>query len=139
MFDVSTFMHTQTDESASTNYVPVPVGEYNAIISKVDAKMAGESPLLEVTWRIDAPGDDLANEKPVRQSVWLDVNASGTGLDYSEGKNVNLGRLREAVGQNSKGQMWAPAMLEGQPATILVDHQIREGDTFSKVKSVRSL
>jgi hypothetical protein len=44
-------------------------------------------------------------------TVWLDVDDNGN-LDTSEGRNVGLGRLRKALGQNEGA--WNPPMMKGK-------------------------
>ena len=54
-----------------------------------------------------------------------------------KGKNVALGRLREALGQNTPGKPWSFGMLVGQVAKVAVKHRITDaGDTFAEVKRV---
>lgn len=140
-FNPDTFLNTQVDAPLSTEYVPIPEGEYNAVIEKVDPRTVGQEskPVLDVVWRIDAPEVEDAHEKSVRQTIWLDVTAQGN-LDLSKGKNVQLGRLRDAVGQNVPGQAWMPSMLVGNVARIFVKHRMGdEGQIFSDVKGVSKI
>ena len=139
MFDTETFMQSTVEGESSTQYVPDPEGEYAAVIGRVQGRSTPNgNALIEVSWIIDKPGEELADQKQVRQTVWLDITESGS-LDMSQGKNVPLGRLRAAVGQNAPGQMWSPNMLEGSPAMILVEHTQRGEDVYAQVKSVRSI
>lgn len=140
MFDPDEFLNTSVEGALSTRSIPVPEGEFLAEISGVSSRVVGEDskPVLDVVWKIEgnekvkeATGRDTST---VRQTIWLDISEAG-GLDLSKGMNAQLGRLREAVGQNGPGP-WSAAMLPGGQAIIRVAHRIHEGDTFSDVKGV---
>jgi hypothetical protein len=142
-FDPDLFMNSQTTEANDTTFAPVPVGTYQAAIAKVEPRLANDKPVLEVTWNINdqTARDATGLETPtVRQTIWLDVNASG-GLDNGRGKNVGLGKLRAALNQNQAGQPWAPGMLIGQPASIQVTHRNGKepGQVFAQVGAVTAL
>lgn len=140
-FDPDQFLNTSTDAPMSTEFTPVPEGEYNAVVSKIEARQTsnGKS-ILDVVWAID---DEIVRkvtgmDNPTcRQTIWLDVTDSGA-LDISKGKNIGLGRLREALGQNKPGA-WAPSMLIGNVARVLISHRLYEGQTFADVKKVSKL
>lgn len=123
VFDVDSFMNTEVEEANSTEFVPIPEGEYMAVIDKAEPKVTqGGKPFISVAWKLDAPGNEEANEKTVYQTVWLDITNAGS-LDFGKGKNVSLGRLREALGQNTPGQRWNPGMLAGNVAKVSVKQQ----------------
>lgn len=142
-FDPDLFMNTTTTDANDTTFVPVPAGVYPASIDSVTPRTAGDKPVLEVKWIIDSneAREATGMEKPsVRQTIWLDVTAQG-GLDMGKGKNVGLGKLREALGQNKPGQAWAPGMLVGQVAQVQVGHRSGKepGEVFADVKQVTAL
>lgn len=144
-FNPDTFLNTETDSANSSTYTPVPEGEFNASIKAIKPRVLTDGrAILDVTWTVD---DEIARnetgmaEPSVRQTLWLDTTESG-GLDFGKGKNVGLGRLREAVGQNQAGKPWAPGMLVGQVAKVKVGHSIdkRDGVTINAdVKAVLPL
>lgn len=146
-FDPDAFMQTQFSEASETKFITVPEGEYNAVIDKVEAnpwqsQAKGTSGLrLDVTWKLDdavaAEATGMANPT-VRQGIMLDLTDSG-GLAFGPGKNINLGRLREAVGQNKPGQSWAPTMLIGQPARVTVKHRMVDENVYAEVKGVSKI
>ena len=77
------------------------------------------------------------DEPTCRQTVWLDIGEQGQ-LEFGVNKNVALGKLREAFGQND-GKPWSPLMMMGQPAIVNVKHRLgSEGGTFPEVKGVRA-
>jgi len=140
-FNADQFMQTPVEGALETEFTPIPEGEYRAVIKEVKPDTTSKgSPYLEVIWIIDDQGvrDLIGMGEPTsRQTVWLDVNESG-GLAFGANKNVGLGKLRDALGQNT-GAPWSPNMLLGQPATVNIKHRMgSEGGTFSEVKGVRA-
>ncbi len=144
-FDVQSFMQTIVDRSTSTQYVnPPDLDDAIGIVKKTDGhtftKDGGtEQVVLDVTFDIIDPravaktGRESGNL--ARYSVFLDL--VGGALDMGEGKNVKLGKLREAVQQNIPGQPWAPSMLEGKTCRCkLVNRKSDDGAEYCDVKAV---
>lgn len=137
------FLNTETKGSFDTKIVPVPEGEYEGVVEKLDVRSgtseAGNDwTALDVTWDIQDPSVAKAtgrDKNTVRQSLFLDMTDNGS-LDSATGKNVGLGRLREAVGQNDKSKSWSPRMLEGKRARVLVSHRVYNDEVFADVKRV---
>lgn len=130
-FDPNTFLHQTFDETNDTKRMPVPVGEYLAICEKVDVKPwsskdgSSSGVKLEAVWDIqdEAAKSLLARDKVTcRQQIMLDLTDGGQ-LDMGKGKNIGLGRLREATGLNTPGQPFSFAMFQGQMAKIFVGHR----------------
>lgn len=140
MFDVNAFGSTQTEEASSVDFIPVPEDEYPMVIDKFQVKQYDESVMMKVMMKIDAPEVEDANERVVPYDCWLDITPSGT-LDNRKGKNVRLGRLRAAIGQNTPGVPWAPDMIVGQPLKGRVKNEVNNdtGEIFSKVVAVSQL
>lgn len=143
-FNPDQFMNTQIDGELSTKYEPIPVGDYQASIAKVESRLAGDKPVLEVTWQttdpraVEATGMDTPT---VRQTIWLDINEATGSLDMGKGKNVGLGKLRASLNQNTPGQAWAPGMMIGQSATIKVTHRPGKeaGELYANVAAVTAM
>lgn len=146
-FDPEAFLNMPNEGEFSTAFVPVPEGEYTAIISKrpdvrawqgkKDPSKSGIS--ADVFWSIDDPGVKQLLERDqvvVKQGIMLDQNSNG-GLDSGKGKNVQLGRLLEAVGLN--GKKWSWNDFEGKVAKIMVKHRVDDGTVYAEVKSVAPL
>ena len=74
----------------------------------------------------------------VKQGIMLDTTPQG-GLDTSKGKNIGLGRLREAVNKNADGVPFSFDMLPGLSARISVSHRVNGEDVYAEVKSVSRL
>lgn len=146
MFDVTKFLNVQVTEPMDTQLIPIPEGEYRAIIKDVKPRMAKDSPILDIVWRIDDPEGKVKavtglDENAARQSVFLDLLSNG-GFDLAKGKNVQLGKVRDAVGQNVPGQPWAPGNLKGAVASIKIGHRMADdgsGNIYTDVKAVTKL
>lgn len=144
-FDADSFMNSSTTDANSTAYTPVPEGEFQAAIASVTPRTTGTGKaLLSVGWKIDSEEAREATgmaEPMVYQTLWLDISESG-GLDTGKGKNVGLGKLRDALGQNKAGSPWSPGMLIGQVALVKVGHSIDKRDNVTiqaEVKAVAAL
>ena len=137
-FNVDTFQNTEIEGANSTEFTPVPEGEFVASVSKFAIRQAKQSVILDLTWGIDDAGvaaETGIDNPSVRQSIFLDVSDSG-GLEGGKGKNVQLGRLREALNQNQNGQPWSFGQLIGQVAKVSIKHRMYEDATYAEVKGV---
>lgn len=144
-FNPDNFLHQTTREELSTKRVVLPEGDYTGVVEKVEAGATPKgTPYLELTWAIEHPEleSEIGRTKSIaRQTIWLDLTASGD-LDTGKGRNVGLGRLREAIGQNKSGEAWAPSMIEGAAATVKIKHRADKNDAelkFEEVKAVSAL
>lgn len=146
-FNAAEFMNTTFEQSLDTRVLPCPEGTWRAQITDVEAREieikngenAGQKRVvMDVTYEVvdEQPKLDTGRDSvKLRQGIFLDLTDSG-GLDFSKGKNVRLGKLREAALQNTDGSPWAPSMLKGVVVLIEVTHRLHEGDTFDDVKKV---
>lgn len=140
MFDADTFKSSTVTGENDTVFTPIPEGEYQALAGKVDVRQAKSSIILDITWEIDDAAVEAVtgrDKNSARQSIFLDITESG-GLDMSKGKNVQLGKLREALGQNGPGA-WSPSMIEGNVARVKIAHRLYESQIFSDVKGVSAI
>lgn len=145
-FDPNTFLNQTFDEALDTKVVPCPVGEYVGLAEKVDvkqwaAKDGSSSGLkIEILWDIqDENVKALLGRDTVRvpQQQMLDLTDSGA-LDFGKGKNVGLGRIREALGLNTPGEPFAFSMIQGRPAKVSVTHRINGEDIYNEIKKIAS-
>lgn len=148
MFDPEQFLNMQVTESNDTKTIPVPVGEYTAVAeevkcrqwqSKQDPSKSGLT--LDITWSIDdsTVKELLGRDKvTVRQGIMLDLTDSG-GLDMGRGRNIGLGRLREALNLNTPGQPFSFSMVAGRIAKVSVSHRIDGENIYAEVKGVAKL
>ena len=144
-FDVNAFQNATFTEALDTTYTPVPEGEYTAAVREADdikiRTTEKGSVILDIKWTIDDASVAAATgfeTNTVRQSVFLDTTANG-GLDFSKGKNIQLGRLRNAVKQNQAGQPWTFGNLVGSVARITVKHRIVDDAIYTDVRGVAAL
>lgn len=146
-FNPDEFLAASISTSNDTKIIPVPVGEYAGMIEKVlprqwqskDGTQTGIS--LDIIWSVEDSNvkQHLNREHvTVKQGIMLDTTDSGA-LDVAKGKNIGLGRLREAVGKNSEGEPFSFAMLPGLMAKIAVTHRVVGEETYAEVKMVAKL
>lgn len=128
MFDPTAFLDMPLD-AGSTQYVPVPEGEYAAVCAKIEFRTApkkdgsGEWVFFEHHWEVDDAGvKELLGQSrvTVRGSVIVDTTESG-GLDMRKGRNIQFNRLREALGVNTPGT--PISSIVGRSAKIRVAHE----------------
>jgi len=150
-FDPTSFLSQETTDQMDTSFTPIPAGEYPALIKSVDARQqpSHKDPsltwtILDVTYAIDDQGvreETGLPEPTIRQSIFLDISDDGK-LDGGKGKNVNLGRLREAVGLNQPGQAFSFGALIGQACVVAVKHNPDKNDPeiiYANVTKVAAL
>ena len=150
-FDADAFLASSVTEANSTQLIPCPIGEYPAIISKLAPRQWASqdgtqtNTVLDVFWLIEDAGAKAScgrEDVTVKQTVFLDISTATGGLDMSAGRNVPLGRLREAVGKNAPGEPFSFAMLPGLMAKVSVNHRPDKDDPsimYAEVKMVAKL
>lgn len=147
-FSLDALQNLQITEAGSTEVTPVPMGDHNAYIEKYelvtwqkrdDPTVSGVK--LLVTWNIEdqAVRDLLGRDKVlVQQDVMLEVDENGS-LPMGKGRNVDLNRLRAALGLNVAGKPFGFPMLVGQMARVTVKHDPDKNDpnkVYARVKAV---
>jgi hypothetical protein len=146
-FDPATFLNQTYDEAMDTKIIPCPAGEYNGLASKVDVKAwsskdgSSSGLKLVILWEIqDDNVKAITNRNPtiVKQEQMLDLTDTGN-LDFSKGKNVGLGRIREALDLNTPGQPFGFSMIQGRMAKCNVTHRVDGPDIYDQVKSIAAL
>lgn len=145
MFSPEQLMQLEVNEANSTKSEPVPIGEYLAIIKEVkprqwtkkdDPSVSGMA--LDIVWDIDDANVKAVLDRDTvtaKQGLMLDLTAAG-GIDTGKGKNVGLGRLREAVGLNEPGRSFSFSQLVGRPAKIKIKHRLDGENIYSEVDAV---
>lgn len=150
-FDPASFLMQETEDQMDTQFILIPAGEYPAMIQAVAARQQ-QNPndpavvwtILDITYVIDDQGvrEETGQDTPtIRQSLFLDLLDTGK-LDTGKGKNVNLGRLREATGLNQPGQAFSFGALVGQACVVAVSHTPDKKDpeiVYANVKKVAAL
>lgn len=145
MFSPEQFLELQVNDANSTKSTPCPIGEYMAVVEDVKARQwtkkddqSQSGMALDIIWAVDdaAVKAELDREKVlVKQGVMLDLTANG-GIDTGKGKNVTLGRLREAIGLNEPGRPFSFSMIKGRVAKIKVKHRIDGDNIYAEVEAV---
>lgn len=146
-FDADLFLSATVTGALDTKVIPVPMGEYQGVIEKIaprqwqskDGTQTGIA--LDIFWLIEDQGvKDYLNRDTVvcKQGLMLDTDPQG-GLDMTKGKNIGLGRLREACNLNDPNAPFSFHQLPGQMAKVSVGHRINGEDTFAEVKAVAKL
>lgn len=147
MFNPDVFLQSTVTEVNDTKKVPTPVGEYVAVADEVkcrpwQSKDGSQSGLaLDIIWLIDDQNVKtlLGRDKVTcKQGIMLDLLENGA-LDMGKGKNVGLGRLREATGLNVPGQPFSPLMIQGRVAKVKVSHRVDGEDIYDEIKAVAKL
>lgn len=148
-FDAANFLNVVYTETHATQYVPIPEGVYPCMTGTPNV-VSGNSKTDGKPWyRLDLPIviDDAGvreamgrDEVKSKFSVMLDVEngvlASGTG------RNVQLGRLRDALGLNNPGEEFTMSMLGGRTAKCSVTHRAhptRSGEVIAEVNELAPL
>ena len=144
-FDPTTFMNQTMNQALDTVFLPCPPGEYMAVATKTQvlpwAKGDGSSSglKLQINWEIqDDKAKATTGRDPltVRQDQMLDLTDNGA-LNLAKGRNIGLGRIREALGLNKEGKDFSLAMLEGQVAKVVVSHRPgKDGAIFDEIKAI---
>ena len=143
-FDPNTFLNMTVEETNDTKIIPCPAGEYLAVAEKVDIKSwaardgSSSGLKVEILW-------DIADENvkamlgrdsvKVQQQQMLDLTDTGN-LDMAKGKNVGLGRIREALGLNVAGQPFSFGMIQGRMAKVIVSHRAVGEDLYAEIKKI---
>lgn len=146
-FDPQAFIDASVTESNDTVVIPCPIGEYPGVIDKIlprtwqssDGTKSGVA--IDVLWLVEDPAvkEFLGRDTViVKQGLMLDTTEDGR-LDMSKGKNVGLGRLREALDLNVPGQPFSFGMLPGRAGKVSVSHRAKDLDTFAEIKHVVKL
>lgn len=145
-FNADAFLNSTVSGPMSTQVLQCDEGEYratiedgeNAIQFREFTSERGVSHQMVVLFSIldDAQKARLGRDKIlVPMNCWLDLDANG-GLDMGKGRNVSIGRLREALEQNDSAP-WSPARLKGAgPLMVKVTQRSDKTDPERKYAEV---
>lgn len=152
-FDPDAFMQ-QTVDANATEFRVVPEGEYQAMTGDVTSAnleqvnftykrgpnegQPGTMTKLRVPFSIQDQNLEAEFGRKPTVSMQCILDLKDGGLDTGPDKNVQLGRLRQALGQNSPG--WSfPQLGNSGPVMIRVKHRKDERDptrVYAEVVSV---
>lgn len=147
MFNPEAFLSATITAALDTRRTPCPVGEYPAIV--VDHKVKsgeiskgdriGETwAAVEVSYEIQDPGVKALLGLPKvtsRQFIMLDLTPEGH-LDLAKGKNIQLGKYREACGENDASRPFSFPMCVGKHVVVKVGHRADNNDPEIKYDEV---
>lgn len=138
LFDADTFLDSSAGGPLSTERTLIPEGTYSSCyiddvkpqegIIKSGDREGQPWVRINFRWVLDdqALRDKLGRaEVKITQGVMIDLTTDGK-LDFSKGKNIRLGKLRQALGINAGDVQWRKFI--GIPATIQVKHGINKLD-----------
>jgi hypothetical protein len=136
---LQSLFETAVEGSNSTKMNLLPPGLYSAQINKIgEPQFLGENKNVgfRVSFNIlNPPSDDTF--APVSATIFLDLTPQ-MQLDMSEGKNVALGRLREALDQNKPNVPWKFSDMLGQLCKVQITHELNKktGDLNAQVRRI---
>jgi len=157
-FDADSFMNQQVDGQLDTVVMQPPEGDYRAMIGeftsesgfrtftvqKQTSKRFGEEMTIFQPPFVLQSDPRLAEVQQARnsdeitvyhQGIFLDLTDQG-GLDMGKGKNVDLGRLRDAVGQNAKPGWKFTDLIGAGPVMVKIVHEKDQNDDTKKYARV---
>lgn len=143
-FNSEEFLDVEVQGQMETAYTPIPEGEYPAFIKDLKSRDVNDQKVIDIVWQItdEQVAAELSIDEPtVRQTIFLDLEESGA-LQFGPNKNVQLGRLREALGQNNPNEPWSFRRLVGAgPCILKVGHRVDKNDpskVYNDVQRVTS-
>lgn len=151
-FDPQTFLHATFTEGVDVRAALHQPGDWLGRIGEGDRDIAartvqtkdGDRPIWEVTLYCDDPraqAEGYDGPARVRHTLWLDTNDTG-GLDFSPGRNRDLGNLLLALGfQDRTGKLLRPCSIadwRGRPIRYTVTHEARKdnGELVARVTKI---
>lgn len=143
-FDPALFLDATTTEVYQKR-PPLPPGDYQGVIEDIKSQSGQQKKDPSKDWYafniqlgVD-PGkarDVVSQDKVILfHFVGLDVTPTGA-LDWSPGRNRQLGRYREALNMNVAGQPFNPRSMIGRLVTVKVGQEIYEGEQKDTVDTV---
>lgn len=150
-FNADAFLNQTVEAVLDTKRIPMPEGDHDELrVSKIEVKSGtvkeGDNAgnvWARLTVRLVNLDPNVAEEMKlgadaeptVRWEEFLDLTAEG-GLDVSEGKNIKLGKLRHALGQNSD-ESWTINDMKGAVCGGRIKHKLNgDGDAYAVISQV---
>lgn len=144
-FDANSFLDSQITGATSTEKILTEAGEYEADVADLKAstgisEKSGEPwARLDVIFEINDENQRARTGKSrilMTYGVMLELDDnSPDGLAHGRGKNVKLGKLREALGKNDGD--FVPRELMHCRARVQVKHEIWQNEPVEKIVGVR--
>jgi hypothetical protein len=150
--DLEALIGAPITEKLDTQFEVTPAGEYVAMISdrtpvkdwfrtvRVRDQDVPQCNILFIISDAEIAKAIGRREATSRLTLWLDVVEDGSRLDTGRGKNVGLGALRKALGQDEDMEWSFQKLVGAGPIRILTEVQeSRSGGKFSNVTRVGKL
>lgn len=152
-FNADNFLTQTVVAAMDTVVTPIPEGDYPFQVTKVNitSGIIKNGDNAGKTWAavklrclcLDPNVAQELNREEAYQNaqVFLDLTEDESGLAVGAGKNVDLGRLREAVGQNDEDEEWNLMMLQGGTFVGTVKHKFRDDsqDPYGEMTAFASM
>lgn len=157
VFNTQSFLEATYDQGIDTRYPLHKPGDWIGSVgmgtNDVSARQAetkdGPRTIWEVWLQAENPAAQSDGFDPparCRYSMWIDNRPDGA-LDFSSGKNRQLGHLLTALGfQDKEGnsqasKRWGPSMWKGMRLRYRVEHEVRKdnGELVANVAAVSAL
>lgn len=143
-FDIEAFLQTNYDEALDTERTLFPAGECAGNIETInihppkpftdaDGNERTGSPQLELKIAVREDHAErirnllgYAADKPVYfiHRLFLEINEENGALEFGPNKNIALGQIRSALGQNNPGEPWNFRMLQNSSMlSFIVKHE----------------
>lgn len=146
-FNPDTFLQTNYADATSTATVLLPKDDYVGVIKDlVPRQVQGTKDpskyylFLDFQVEIGTPGalkEELGRDiSRIRDSISIELLEGSNAIDMGKGKNVKLGRLRDAAGQNISGEAWNPSMLNGAAVKVSVIQEPSDKDPTIKYNRI---
>lgn len=149
-FDAEAFQNSVVTDALSTRTTPWPAADYVGTIKKAEIRSGTVSKpgdnygkpwvMLSVGVEVDRSQLPEGCSSQANGSIMLDLTESG-GLDTRPGRNIGLGRLREAVGLNQPGQAFSFGMLEGRTVKVTTGTRTDKNDPdiqYTEIKGYKA-
>lgn len=155
--DINAFLNTTYSDAFEIDYTLVPVGTYVAALKGLPTfKLiepgdipSGKPGRVYAGVTLNIYDEELAvkfNSKtpgmvPMNVGIYLDVSPENHNVIlFGKNQSVDLGRLRDALGQNEPGVPWHPGMLDcAGPLVVKVDETFRrdsDGNVTDRKKNI---
>lgn len=150
-FNADAFLNQTVEAVMDTFRVPFPAGDHDDLQIKevkinsgvntkgqnvgktwaqIELKLVSTDPNVRDEMKVEGDQDAA-----VFYREFLDLDDNGN-LDVRSGKNIKLGKIRKAVGQNTE-EAWSLINLRGAMIGARVKHKLNEsGDAYAEVSAV---
>lgn len=144
-FDAEQFLNITID-SPFTDRIPLPVGEYTAMIGTIKPRVwtktgpdgTKSGVVLDIPLVVDVPAEaqqscGFGQTTQITDSAMIDLAEGGMGFNFGPGKNRVLKDYREATDLNRPGEKFGLTMLQGKVIRIKITHDVYEGKPREKI------